>query len=135
MPYANPHDPVNRAKVNARRRIWRKENPEAARRKARRDDRTLSGRFQTLKSMAKVRGLIVSLSRYEYDNIASLPCYYCEGQLPETGHGIDRISSDIGYVQGNVRPCCSKCNKAKSDTTEAEFKEWSLRLFNHWSVR
>lgn len=30
-------------------------------------------------------------------------------------NGIDRLNNDIGYIEGNVVPCCFRCNKMKSN--------------------
>ena len=135
MPYRDPRDPHNREVINANARKRRRDNPEKAKAKSKRDNRSPHGRYNTLKCMAKIRGLVVDISYDEYLYTVSEPCYYCGGVLPETGHGVDRINSAFGYLVGNVRPCCTKCNQAKWDMTESEFKEWSLRLFNHWSSK
>jgi hypothetical protein len=46
-----------------------------------------------------------------------------------TYSGIDRIDSSIGYIEGNVVSCCSKCNTAKSDMPFDEFRVWAIRLY------
>lgn len=47
--------------------------------------------------------------------------------------GIDRVDSSKGYTKENSVPCCSICNRAKSNMSEYEFKQWIERLtkFNH----
>jgi len=107
---------------------WRQRHPE----RIKRFERTISGRYSALKTAAKIRGHEMTITYDEYAVLISQLCFYCGGKLPEVGHGIDRVNSDIGYTQGNVRPCCTHCNRAKSSMTETEFKEWSLKLFNHW---
>ncbi len=47
-------------------------------------------------------------------------------------NGIDRINSNIGYIEGNIVPCCKHCNSAKNTMTESEFKEWIVRLYNNY---
>lgn len=89
-------------------------------------------KFSCLKSEAKRRELEVSITFEQYQEVTTGPCFYCGGSLPEGGTGLDRINSTIGYVWGNVRACCTQCNMAKGCYTELEFKEWALRLFNHW---
>jgi hypothetical protein len=98
----------------------------------RRYNSKFTSKFSILRASAKKRGMECTLSFQEYIEIISLPCFYCRGSLPKEGSGIDRINSDIGYVQGNCRSCCTACNRAKSDMTESEFKEWILRVSNHW---
>ena len=114
-------------------KAWRAANRDKARAYSRKASKTINSRFGLLKHKAKVRELQVSISLEEYKELISKSCFYCKGILPKTGHGIDRINSDIGYVTGNVRPCCTQCNGAKSDSTENEFREWALRLFNNWA--
>ena len=36
-------------------------------------------------------------------------------------NGIDRIDNSIGYVIGNVVPCCKRCNVAKNDMPMQSF--------------
>ncbi len=51
----------------------------------------------------------------EYKRLTSQPCEYCGGPLPETSVGLDRIDISKGYSHGNVLPCCTWCNVARSD--------------------
>ena len=117
---------------------WRREHPDYSRQcsiqyKSRYPEKA---RYIHLVSKAKGRGLECSLSFDDYLSLISgHPCYYCGGDLPITGHGTDRINSKVGYVVGNVRPCCVDCNTAKSDKTDLEFRVWALRLTNHWAMK
>lgn len=78
--------------------------------------RSLSSRYSTLKSKARQRGLICTLSYDEYQEIIlDARCLYCQAILPEVGYGLDRIDSAKGYVQGNVVPCCTSCNRIKGN--------------------
>jgi hypothetical protein len=95
---------------------------------------TLIARYKRLVLQCKYRGLgAIGISFEEWKDLVCLPCFYCGGSLPYSGGGLDRINSNIGYVKGNIRPCCTDCNKAKNSMTESEFKEWALRLYNHWA--
>src|ERR1700722_17552573 len=69
------------------------------------------------------RGFTFNLTPEQLVGIVILDCHYC-GQPPELAHlsgrdylyccnGIDRNENDIGYIPGNVVPCCKMCNKAK----------------------
>jgi hypothetical protein len=98
--------------------------------------RTYKGRFSNLKSLAKKRGLEVTLTLAEYIHlISSGVCYYCGGKITETGYGLDRINSNKGYEKGNLRPCCSFCNRIKSDLSEKEFFKRIERLHNERARR
>lgn len=41
--------------------------------------------------------------------------------------GIDRISSDLGYIPGNCLPCCTICNRAKMRMSYLEYRDWMDR--------
>lgn len=43
-------------------------------------------------------------------------------------NGIDRVDNSRGYEIGNVVPCCSKCNTAKSTMSRGEFLAWARRV-------
>lgn len=116
-------------------RSWRKLHPERSRATSKKSHLKLETKFSCLKSEAKRRKLEVTITLEQYKILVTNPCFYCGGTLPLGGGGLDRIDSKIGYVQGNVRPCCTQCNIAKSFYTETEFKEWVLRLYNHWISR
>lgn len=58
----------------------------------------------------------VDLSLDEYRAvIAAARCHYCDGSLPESGHGLDRVSAAQGYTRRNVVAACDACNRIKSD--------------------
>ena len=47
-------------------------------------------------------------------------------------NGIDRVDSNIGYTSENTVSCCKYCNTAKSTMTVENFKNWIIRLYNHF---
>lgn len=96
--------------------------------------------FFNYKKSARERGHTFKLSKGEFRELTSQPCYYC-GAPPELkyhavkgtngsyyGNGIDRIDSSVGYVSGNVRPCCKQCNIAKGTLSEQDFYAWIKRV-------
>lgn len=103
---------------------YRRERPEIG--------RSDSDRFRLLKRGAKERGLDMTLSKEDMLEMNSLPCSYCGGSCASHyGHGIDRKNSSIGYVHGNVVPCCKTCNIAKNSMSIEEFKSWISRAFHY----
>lgn len=92
---------------------------------------------------ATSRGHEWALSREEFAAIVSGPCTYCgiaqnKERKPNRGvnggflyTGIDRVDNAIGYVNGNVVPCCWDCNRAKGTLSVSEFKGWITRLIKH----
>lgn len=101
-------------------RRWRLANP-------------VTSGYSQLRGTAKPRGLLVTITRDEYELLIKKPCYYCGGSLPISGHGLDRIDSSFGYIPGNCRPCCSVCNYAKHSMSENEFKTWIVRVYEQWA--
>jgi hypothetical protein len=84
-------------------------------------NRTPKGRFDKARSEAKTRHLDFTLTLDQYNEIINNPCYYCGDLLTGLGYWLDRIDSSKGYYLQNVRPCCFKCNHAKSDMKENVF--------------
>lgn len=72
-------------------------------------------KFYRSKAYVKRNGLPFKLTFEQYASEIAKPCYYCDEKI--TGHGIslDRIDNDrsIGYVIGNILPCCTRCNRMR----------------------
>jgi hypothetical protein len=102
-------------------KLWSAKNKDAKRKISQRFGQTLKGRFANLKKAAKSRGIPNSLTIAEYESlIFNKPCFYCDGQLPLYGYGVDRKNSAVGYEPSNIVPCCKRCNSilAEHDKTE-----------------
>ena len=94
---------------------------------------------------AKKRGLSFDLGEAEIKHIFESDCFYC-GRPPSTtvtrkGHwseftynGIDRIDNNLGYVVGNVLPCCMECNFKRGAQPQDDFLVWvrSVALHQGW---
>ena len=66
---------------------------------------------------------------------SSSPCYYC--QMPPNVSesqtvGMDRVDSSIGYVQSNIVPCCSLCNRMKRDYDQLTFLNQCYNIIKHF---
>ena len=85
---------------------------------------TTKGHFSHLKNSLKRASRILecTLSFAEYEILINKNCYYCNGPLfvSAYGGGLDRINNDLGYIQGNVLPCCGECNKLRMDRLSVE---------------
>lgn len=76
---------------------------------------------------------------YEYASmIMQSPCHYCgrvgsrrNKRLGIEFNGIDRKDNSIGYVDGNVVPCCSYCNYFKGSRGYTEFIDRTLKIAEH----
>jgi hypothetical protein len=88
------------------------------------------GRFFSAKGSAAFRKLPWLLSLAEYESIVSNLCYYCNGELPWKGSGLDRIDNNplIGYRVDNVVPCCATCNYMRQESTVQEFKDQIIKI-------
>jgi len=94
---------------------------------------------------ASGRDLAWELTDDEFNGLITRDCHYC-GSAPSAvaragtyegneflWNGIDRIDNDLGYITGNVVPCCKLCNFAKKDMPYGEFMAWIARLTEyHW---
>ena len=94
--------------------------------------------FTSYKGAALRRGYEFTLKEDELVAMTKLPCAVCglppsqtfrQGRVYSCVYtGIDRINNALGYVQGNVRPCCKWCNLAKHAWTEEQFQSWLERV-------
>lgn len=41
------------------------------------------------------------------------PCHYCGNEDLGAGLGLDRLDNARGYDEGNLVPCCARCNEAR----------------------
>ena len=92
-------------------------------------DRRPSKRYSSLKSTAKLRGLVVEITKEEHGVLISQPCHWCGGTLSHTGSGVDRRDNSLGYVRGNCLPCCTQCNNAKNDYPVDVFLTWIKQVY------
>lgn len=80
------------------------------------NNRTIKRRFSLGKGGAKRRGLEWTVTLEEYTSkIKHGACFYCDGKISETGHGLDRINNTEGYTFRNTVPCCPSCNRVKCE--------------------
>jgi len=101
--------------------------------------------FRRMQANARTRGIDWGLNEDEVRDLLKRPCYYC-GTLPaqvatiRMNHngdyiynGLDRIDNSLGYILGNVAPCCRMCNVAKNNHSLKQFKDWACRLYENWA--
>jgi hypothetical protein len=100
---------------------WKNEKPELYKARTRRSNRSHSGRLYKAKRRAERSGRIWEIEREDFDKLLdSGSCYYCEGSLNDTGCGLDRKDSNLGYTLDNVVPSCGVCNKIKTNLLTCE---------------
>lgn len=89
--------------------------------------------FQKYKQQAILRGLIFDIENDKFTQISQDHCYYCGKQgTPDCPIGVDRVNSDIGYINNNCVPCCCYCNFSKSDMEKDEFIKKSFMIAKNW---
>ena len=115
--------------------------------------RMLNSRLHSYKSGANRRGFDWELSYEQFYEIVIKDCVYCGEEAKDINYfenapslqkespnrdwskytikfnGVDRVDSSLGYSVDNCVPCCTKCNRAKSDMTFDEFKLHIKRVY------
>lgn len=87
-------------------------------------------KLYSYKREAQRRDLAWELSDDQAYALFRLDCRYC-GLVASPLNGIDRVDNAIGYTIGNVVPCCSQCNKAKSSMGLEVWNEWLDRIVKY----
>jgi hypothetical protein len=93
--------------------------------------------YKYYKKGAKYKYREFFLSKEQFRGLVEKPCFYC-GSEPYnkaitsagvfTYSGVDRVDSGVGYILENVVPCCTVCNRAKSDMSFDNFIWWIERF-------
>lgn len=104
-------------------------------------ERPIQETMKIYQSNAAKAGREFSLSAEEFGKIISQDCFYC-GKPPVANNkkfvdknrnfkrnGIDRVNNSLGYVAGNVLPCCFTCNRAKMKMSVDEFLNWVKEIY------
>lgn len=81
--------------------------------------KTIKAKYNNYKSNAKVRFILWDLTEEEFIAFWQLPCTYCGDNIETIG--LDRVDNQEGYNMSNVIPCCTRCNRMKSDMGCREF--------------
>lgn len=92
----NPDFVLNRKKVQKKHRVENRER----------------GLLNNYKRIDTAKGIKCTLTLDVVKVLTSQPCTYC-GQ--KGGIGLDRVDNRQGHTACNVVPCCTECNKARSD--------------------
>jgi hypothetical protein len=109
--------------------------------------RSILTRMQGYKNGAKKRNIVWDLTYKQFVEVSTKNCFYCGSEPKEWDcmtnspslqkdspnvdpndykikfTGVDRFDSKKGYTLDNVVPCCTFCNRAKSDFSFDVFKE------------
>ncbi len=87
--------------------------------------------FSTYKYSAEHRDLTFEITRDDFEAITAQNCYLCNTSGP---NGVDRIDSDrsVGYIVGNMEPCCALCNRMKNLFDYVLFTTQVDMIKSHW---
>lgn len=91
--------------------------------------------FNGYRQNAKQRNITFDLDQNEVVELIQRDCHYCKAPPSNAVHsgrgptkllynGIDRLNNQLGYITGNVVPCCKVCNYAKRDMSVDQFLCW-----------
>lgn len=94
---------------------WQQENKEKTVEIRKKTVRGIVNRYTRAVRTARVRGFVWEITRDQFANLISKPCHYCNGELAESGVGLDRTDNSLGYTMSNVEPCCADCNRIKAN--------------------
>jgi hypothetical protein len=99
--------------------------------------------FDKYKQNARARKHTFHLSKEQFRNLVSEPCYYCGFHPKSYFHkrgtnggyiynGIDRLHNSRGYTVRNSVTACQICNYAKGVLTLRQFKDLIKRLYKRF---
>lgn len=85
---------------------------------------------------------VFELTKEYFRELILSDCYYCGDppsnvrKMPRVNgvlvyNGVDRIDNSIGYVLGNVRPCCKDCNFLKGFRSEGILLDKVKKIYHN----
>jgi len=116
-----------------------------------RESALIKVQYAHIKRRNKKLGFLDCMPLEQFSKLIKCPCKYCgienskeiEDRLNESKskkrlsdhvlkcNGVDRISSDMGYIAANSAPCCKFCNFAKHTMSEDDFYKWVKRVYEY----
>jgi len=109
----------------------RKKNPEKTKEQTKKDNHSISGKYQTYKASAKKRDMVFDLTKEDFKTFWQKPCHYCDSPIEKIG--IDRKDNSIGYTLDNCLSCCNICNFGKNIRTYEQYVEHCKRIAKKWA--
>lgn len=91
----------------------------------------LSPKYKSYLMRCNSKGIKMELTEEQFNTIIAQPCYLCGST---TKIGVDRLNSSFGYVEDNVKPCCTICNMMKYTHDVDFFLSHVRRIVNHNSI-
>ena len=97
--------------------------------------------YGAYKSSARKRGYDFKLTKEQFRDLTSGPCYFCGTEKSQNYtkgkngqyvcNGIDRADNDVGYILTNCLSCCKRCNIGKHIMNKEQFTEMVSKIYNH----
>ena len=104
-------------KMNAENaKNWRAANPEKVQQNYLNKKNSLVCNYKVYQVSATDKRLDFTFSLEEYEQLVTLPCYYCGIIEERRFNGIDRMNSTEPYIQSNCVSCCTMCNMMKGSS-------------------
>ena len=93
-------------------KAWREQNKEHVAKWSRNN---VNIRISSIAQQARVKGIPWSddMTNDITEVMVKSQCFYCNINVSDGLHGIDRMDNTKGYCQDNCVPCCKKCNFMK----------------------
>jgi hypothetical protein len=102
---------------------------------------TFHAAFGGYQRHARDRKFAFEISEERVHQLFDGDCFYCGASpIPKqvktrrssfARNGIDRVNSEIGYLEGNVVSCCEDCNIAKMKRSATDFIDHCRRVTEH----
>ncbi len=98
--------------------------------------------FDSYKRRAKKYNRVFDIDMELFIKITQNTCFYCgvepsNRQSYKTNYGdfiyngVDRTDSSKGYVEGNIVPCCGRCNTMKTNMDALIFTKQAIKIANY----
>lgn len=88
--------------------------------------------FSEYMHRAMNKNMEFGLTIQTFNSIIENPCYVCGKTVSNTHkNGLDRIDNLKGYIETNVKSCCSECNYMKRNQTKEEFFNKLYNIYNN----
>ena len=110
---------LNKNAENAKQ--WRDRNPEKVATNNLNKINSVHLQYGVYTRCARDKNLEFKLTLTDFTVLTEQPCHYC-GTIQERGfNGVDRVNSEVGYVNDNCVSACSMCNYMKASLSENAF--------------
>jgi 5-methylcytosine-specific restriction endonuclease McrA len=104
--------------------------------------------FGDYKYRSKKRGIYFDLTLDQFKDLTSKNCFYCGVEPSQVSagssnvehttykyNGLDQVVPKNGYSVDSVVPCCAKCNTAKLQLSQEDFKNHINKIYDFWASK